>query len=339
MFTRGVCVGGVIWTCLLAASPAFGDNAVPTASSAQIKAGAQASKEKKWDACVTAYTAALESDESPSIFGELGLCEEHAGRFADAYRHLHRALEKAPSPPIGEPWSRYQAAATRVFKRVALVYITSNPTKVDMMLDGQPIGRADGRGIAVEPGTHTLAGHLDGYEDQSEPFTVSAGDVPNVHLELRPKPPNPATVPTPSVPTSTHQEPVAPPFAVVPWYEPAWSPRGVLVPIAVLPLGAAVVGAVTWGALEADRVSLRSKLGSSSCGPDAAPLPAACTTLHQRVEQRDVAMGITIGGVATAGILVGVSRLLFGVERAASSPRVAPVVSGDAAGIAVLGAW
>ena len=324
---------------LLAASPAFGDNAVPTVSSAQIKAGAQAAKEKKWDACITAYTAALNADDSPSTFGELGLCEEHAGRFADAYRHLHRALEKAPSPPTGEPWGRYQAAAARVFKRVALVYITSNPTKVDMTLDGQPIGRADGRGIAVEPGAHTLAGHLDGFEDQSEPFTVSAGDVPNVHLELRPKP-LPSVAPT-DRPRDVGSKISGPdkPSSPVPWYEPAWSPRGVLVPLAAISLGTAVVGAVTWGALEADRGSLRSKLGSSACGPDANPLPATCTTLHQRLEQRDVAMGIALGAAATAGILVGVSRLAYGGSRTASSPRVAPVVGGDVAGIAVLGVW
>ena len=332
-------MGGLVSTLVLAAWPAFGDNAVPAAPSAEIKAGVQAAKEKKWDACITAYTAALRADDSPTTFGELGLCEEHAGRFADAYRDLHRALEKAPSSPTGEPWSRYQAAAARAFKRVALVYITSNPTKVDMTLDGQPIGRADGRGIAVEPGKHTLAGHLDGYVDQSEPFTVSAGDVPNVHLELQPKARPAAAVTAPSEPASKPQEPATTPRAVAPWYEPAWSPRGVLVPIAGLSLGAAIVGAVTWGTLEADRANLRSKLGTSSCGPDANPLPAACSMLHQRVEQRDVAMGITLGAAATAGILVGVSRLVLGVERASSSPRVIPVGSRDGAGIAVVGAW
>lgn len=337
MAVNGWCAGGAVALLLLAASPAFGDNAPQPGT--QIRAGAQAAKEKKWDACIEAYRAALEADDTPTTAGELGLCEEHAGRFADAYRHLHHALEKAPSPPTSEPWSRYQAAVTRVFKRIALVYVTSNPTKASVTLDGQGIGRADGRGIAVEPGTHTLVGHFDGYEDQAEPFTVSAGDVPNVHLELRPKPLPTVVAPPPPVQSAKPEHTVAPMPSAAPWYKPAWSPRGVLVPLAGISLGIALASTATMVGLEVDRSSMRATLGSESCALGAPSPPAICPALHQRVEERNVAIGVAIGSAALAGVLVGTSRLTYRFERDSQSAQLTPSVGPEGGGITLLGTW
>jgi hypothetical protein len=345
----------------LAGEPQQG-SAVPSA--ALLKAGAQAAKAGHWDACITAYSAAAASDDAPATSGELGMCEERAGKFADAYRHLHRALEGAPSPPKGEPWSRYQAAISRVSKRVALVYLTSNPTNARMVLDGRPIGVADGRGIAVDPGPHTVAAHLDGYEDAVEPRTVSAGDMPNIHLELKPTPR--ATPPVETGPNAkvavlrdgvspfpgfdclkgwktpggaVTSAPVAPPPAPVAWYVPGWSPRGVLVPVAVAGFGAAVFSAGTGLGLEVDRASMRSKVGRSDCDLAARSRPEICEALRERTEQRNIALGVSIGSFAATGLLLGASRLAFAFERGPKSPRVVPTVGSSGGGIVLLGTW
>lgn len=322
-------------TLLLTVSPAFAEDSGSAQATALIKAGAQAAKVKKWDACVAEYSAAAAIEDTPVTAGELGLCEEHTGQFAAAYSHLHRALEGAPSPPKDEPWSRYQAALSRVLKRVALVYVTSNPTKARMILDGRPIGRADGRGIPVPPGKHTLAGVLDGYEDRVEPFEVRAGDLPNVHLELTPKAKAPAQLPTSKGTTSP--APGMPPRAE--WYVPSWSPRGVLVPLAGVSLGVAVLGAATSIGLEVDRASLRSRVSFGGCGPDATIVRDVCATLHERVEQRNIALGITLGATVATGLLLGASRLAYGVESATPSLRVMPTASANGGGLVILGSW
>ena len=316
-------------------SPAVADDAGAVQARAWIKAGAQAAKEKKWDACVAAYSAASAIEDASTTAGELGLCEERAGQFADAYSHLHRALEGAPSPPKEEPWSRYQAALARVLKRVALVYVTSNPTKARMILDGRPIGRADGRGVPVPPGKHTLAGVLDGYEDRVESFEVRAGDLPNIHLELTPKAKAPAQLP--SSKGTTSPAPSMPPRAE--WYVPDWSPRGVLVPLAGVSLGVAVLGAATSIGLEVDRASLRSRVSFGACRPDATIVPDVCATLHERVEQRNIALGVTLGATAAVGLLLGASRLAYGVGSATPSPHVVPTASANGGGLVILGAW
>lgn len=117
MLGRGWQAGGAALMLLLVVSPAFADDVQSPQTAALLKAGARAAKEKKWEACIDAYAAAIAIEDTPASAGELGLCEEHAGQFADAYRHLQRALEGAPSPPKEEPWSRYQAALARVIKR------------------------------------------------------------------------------------------------------------------------------------------------------------------------------------------------------------------------------
>jgi hypothetical protein len=316
-------------------SPAVADDAGAVQARAWIKAGAQAAKEKKWDACVAAYSAASAIEDASTTAGELGLCEERAGQFADAYSHLHRALEGAPSPPKDEPWSRYQAALARVLKRVALVYVTSNPTKARMVLDGRPIGRADGRGVPVPPGKHTLAGVLDGYEDRVESFEVRAGDLPNIHLELTPKTKAPAQLP--SSKGTTSPAPSMPPRAE--WYVPDWSPRGVLVPLAGVSLGVAVIGGATWFGFEIDRASMRARVGPGTCHWSASGVPAICSTLRERVEQRDVASGVTIGATVAVGLLLAASRLAYEFESTPTRPRVVPVANAGGGGLVVEAAW
>src|SRR6185436_8775163 len=64
---------------------------------ALLRAGADAAKAKKWDACIEALSAAAAIDGAATTLGDLGLCEEASGHFAAASTHLHRALASATS--------------------------------------------------------------------------------------------------------------------------------------------------------------------------------------------------------------------------------------------------
>src|SRR5262249_6806271 len=142
----------------------------------------------RWEACIEWLTAASDIEDAATTWGDLGLCEEQAGRFAASHSHLRRALEAAPTQPKQSPWKQYQAALGRVTQRGALLIVTTTPPHAPVILDGRPLGLADGRTFAVEPGTHTVAARLPGHTDAVETRTMRALDVPNMHLKLKPIP-------------------------------------------------------------------------------------------------------------------------------------------------------
>ena len=310
-----------------------------------LRTGAAAATAKQWDACIQAYSSASALDDTPVIAGELGLCEEQAGRFADAYRHLRRAKDAAP-PELkaakAPQWKRYEAAMARARKHLAILFITVSPTQAAVLLDGRPIGRADGRHLAIEPGTHTVSARLEGYEDAIEPpRTWNAGDIPHVHLELKPKPAPPAPPAASKKPPapSASAVPHVPERAPVPWYLPAPTPRGVLVPLAYAGLATTIASGATAIALEVDRRSLRDKVSVDMCRPAATARPEVCDALAERAGQRNVALGVTVGAAIATGVLAGAARLAFGFERGAASPTVAPTVNLTGGGIVMAGTW
>ena len=303
--------------------------------------GAAASKGRRWDPCIQAHGAAVALEDTPVASGELGLCEEQAGRFADAYRHLSHALDAAPAEKKGEPWKRYQAAVNRLMDRVALMFVTVTPTNALVVLDGRPLGRADGRYLPLDPGKHTLSARLAGYESATQALTVNARDLPVVHLTLTATPavaqPE-APAPRPPI-TAARSSPTGSGVAPVVWYVPAWSPSGVLVSLAYLSAGAALVSGATAIGLEVDRGSLRAGLAPSSCDPGALLRPAACDALAERYEQRNVALGVAVGSFVAGGLFAGAARLVHGLERDAVRVSVAPAVGRGEGGIVVLGTW
>ncbi len=311
-----------------------------------VRAGAAAANARQWSACIQAYSAAAAIDDTPATAGDLGLCEEQAGRFVDAYNHLRRATDAAPPDPTTEKsaqWKRYETAKARVRKRVVILFITVSPTRAAVVLDGRPLGRVEGRHIAIEPGTHTVAARLDGYMDAVEPpRTWNAGDIPRVHLELTPKLVPPASsLPTSVLPRanagSAAARPVLPGPAPVAWYK---TPKGWLVPVAVVSAAAFAVSGATALALEVDRGSLASRAGDSgACGPDAASPPRVCQSLGERFLQRNTAVDVTIGAAIATGILGGAAGLAVGLDRRPGSPAVVPTASVNGGGIFILGSW
>lgn len=205
------------WALVLGLGLAFARTsaAEPTADerarlAALLHQGDDAAKAKDWKACIAARSAALAIEDAATIAGDLGLCEERAGRFGDAMSHVLRALAEAtPAMKANEPWRSYQAAELRLRSHVTMVALTLDPTDALVLLDGQPLGKADGRILPLTDGKHTFVVRAEGYEEANETQLVTRG-VRNIHVSLKPKPTPPAPAPQPApVPVPPSVPPLA----------------------------------------------------------------------------------------------------------------------------------
>ncbi len=320
------------------AGVARAEPADPSRLAVLLRTGAEASNAKRWTACIEALTAAAAIESTPKTWGDLGLCEEQAGRFVAAHDHLFRALEAAPTQPTKEPWSRYHAALARVKERVALLVVSTSPPNARVILDGRPLGPADGRAFAVEPGTHTIGARLVGYEDVVETRTMRARDMPAFHFQLKPKA---ATAPTSvaSSPSATFSTSPVPKPPLGPLFTPGLSPRGFVVGLTYVGAVTTLVGGGTWIGLELDRASLRRQIGSMACGPAATSHPEVCDQLVERHQQRDIAALFTITAGATTAVLAVSSVLAIHAEWAAGRASITPVVNQQGGGLVLVGAW
>lgn len=314
-----------LWPTSAAAEPARGAD-----RSELVRLGAEAAAAGRWLECVDSLAQALALEEAAVISGNLGLCEEQAGRFALAHRHLRRALEATPGGIRGEPWDRYQAAFARVREHVALVFLTTDPPDARVVVDGRPLGKGDGRTVAVEPGKHVIVGRLPGYRDKVvETADLHAGDSPNVQITLEPVPVE------------------APPSVPSPWrlFEPAWSPRGVLVTMSYTVALTAVVSGVTALGYEVHFRSLAGVLYTrgyrdATCRKREPPSdPVDCAELFSRVQARDTSMNVWIGSLIALGALSGMAGLAMSFDRGPWSPKVKVTAGVDGGGIVLLGNW
>jgi PEGA domain len=314
---------------------------------ALLREGATSARAQKWAACAQAYSEALALEDAPRTAGELGLCEEQLLRFADAFRHLDRALDVAPTTPTTDPWKRYQDAMVRLRSRVAVLFITVTPPDAAVVVDGRPIGRGDGRGVAVEPGEHTIAARLPGYEDAIKRLRVVAPSAPHIDLNLTPlaQAAAPLTAPpavaSPALPAPVIEVPrtksLPPPLA---WCIPERSARGVLGPAAcagVLALAAS--GGVAIGlTLHAD--AMRDDLQKRGYGPTTcagATAPPECWEMLSRGQQRDTAQDVLIGTGIAAAALAGAAAVAITLEP--RGPQMTAAVSPGGGGVFVQGTW
>lgn len=320
-------------TCCTA-SAFRGYAADPKAVAELLRAGADAAGAKRWQVCIDALSAAATIESNPKTLGDLGLCEEQAGRFVAAHDHLFRALEGAPTQPAKEPWSRYHAALARVKERVALVVVSTSPPNAKVILDGRPLGPADGRAFAVDPGTHTIAARLAGYEDAVETRSMRAKDMPSFHFQLKKKPivGAPRVAMARSITTSA-----TPSFASL--FVPTASPRGFLVGLTYVGAATTLVGAGTWIGLQVDRASLRAQVDSTACGPAATSRPEVCDVLVERHRQRDTAAMFTVGAGITTGVIAISSALAIRLEWSGIRPSIAPTVNQGGGGLTLRGMW
>ena len=320
-----------------------------------LREGASAAKLKSWTACIEAFTRAAAIQQDPITLGELGLCEEAAGRYADAHKHLRRA--RAGLTPASDRWKAYQAAFGRATEHVAIVFVTVQPSDARVLVDGLPLGPGDGLGVAVAPGKHTISAHLVGYESASDTRDVNAQDMPNVDLVLTPKPKEEPSVTAPPVVAPSVMPGAAPSPATTPstapsggatrsqWYAPEWSPRGVFMGLTYVSAATLVVSGATAIGLEIDRASFEHgdvrtpSTTVEGCGSRGTVQPGLCEQLAGRFEQRNLARRVVVASAISTVVTGGIAALLIGLDSRPPRASVAPFISANAGGIVVRGAW
>jgi hypothetical protein len=316
-----------------------------------LQAGAEAARAHKWQACIDALTAAAAIEGARTTWGDLGLCEVEAGRFVDAHRHFRRAFESATPILMETPrFMRYRLASKFASERISIVFISAFPMDAFVLMDGRPLGKADGTEIDVAPGTHTFVARREGYEDATETRTMGPGDLPGVHLHMTAKPaPSPPAAPHPepsaAAPKTTADAKPVPALGPVssgpelPWYRPALSARGALLASTAGALLATLGAAGVSIGAEVRREELAKGMAPWACsGTDAAPA-ARCAALHDASTLRNSAQGAMVGLGAATGVL---GALLVGsvyLERRPSRPSVALVGGASGGGLVVSGAW
>jgi hypothetical protein len=318
---------------------------------ALLQAGAQAARAHKWQGCIDALTAAAAIEGSRTTWGDLGLCEVEAGRFVDARIHFRRAFDTATPALLETPrYLRYRLASGFALRRVSLVTITTFPPDAFVLMDGRPLGKADGKDFDVEPGTHTFLARREGYQDATETRTMGPGDVPSFYLRLEPKPapattaaPHPA--PSAAAPKASAAVPAAAPAGPVssgpalPWYSPALSARGALL---VSTAGAllATLGAagVSIGA-ELRREELAKGLAPWACNAAGSAPAERCAELHDATALRNSAQGAIVGLGAATAVLGGMFVGSVYLEHLPSRPSVAVLAGERGGGLVVSGAW
>lgn len=237
-----------------------GSAAEPSAEELR-KQGAAAAARRNYEACVQSYSAALELGHSPSIAGELGLCEEALGRNVAAHDHLLEALAgevPAAPPPAAAMWARYRRAAARVDRRIVRVLLLVSPPAATVLLDGHPLGsHVSGRSFAVLPGEHTWTARLPGFADATVTHTARAGDFPDIALFISGWSPPPPNLPAPPVAPPARPEPREPSDAV----KGAGSSQG----------KQGVIAAPTWRNMDPNLVFLAGGLLSAGFTADVGP--------------------------------------------------------------------
>jgi hypothetical protein len=285
--------------------------------------GSEAAQAKRWDACIDAYAAAAQIEKTPERLGERGLCEEaHGKRNVDAYVHLHAALNAPGIDRKIDPYKGYAAALVRVAMRVAEVYLAVNPPHAAVIVDGRPLGKYDGRTVILEPGKHTFAARLKGYKDDIVTRDLAAAQNTTVPLKLEPEQ-------APSAAASTSQ-------SVTSWLFARPERIALAATTGVAALTAVASGAAAIG-LEVDRGSYGNKLSPTSCFSGYPSRPPECATAHERAEQRDTAVDVTIGAVIATGVAAAITGTLFAVDRHGPHPSIAPIASNNGGGIVILG--
>lgn len=305
-----------------------------------LRSGAEAASAKRWEACATALTEAAALDDAPKTWGDLGLCEEQASRFALAHTHLRRAMESAPPQVTKEPWTRYQTALARIKERVALLVVTTFPPSAKVVIDGRPVGVADGRAFAIEPGAHTIAARLEGYEDASDKLTARARDQPSMHLHLTEKPKTPV-LPVVKARTEPPSKALYEPHprSLARLFVPAPTARGFLVGLTYATASATLASGAVWIGLEVDRASLSGRLDRRACSPATSPQPVLCGTLQERFAQRNTAADFTLGLGIASGVVVAATAVAMGVEWSNVRTAMGPLVLPNGGGIAAFGVW
>ncbi|WP_437765215.1 hypothetical protein WMF27_31150 [Sorangium sp. So ce281] len=304
----------------------------------------------RWTQAHAAYNAALDATDPASntekeraeIAGELGLCELELRKYRDAAEHLAWSLEQRNVLPL-ELQLRFEAGQRKAAPHVATLYLSVDPPDAEVLIDGKPISApARTYRLFLDPGQHMVRARLAGHEEAFASFDAQAGKSTTLSLQV----PRAAAPGAPSKETSMRSS--ALPVQASSSVEPSSTASKLRIAGAVV-AGATMAaggGLLIWSAYTEDELhdratALRGADGDASrCArPNA---PRACSELRDLQGKRDLlkkAGWVTLASGGAIGVLTLASLLVGQASPPSDGVRVVPTVSGQHAGLIIIGAW
>lgn len=155
---------------------------------------------------------------TPQAARYIGLCQDKLGKLAEAVVAYERFLGDVPE--------KLKSEADTIKKRVdeikvmpGKVKVTTMPTGVSIMVDGQPSAQPSPTELSLPPGKHTLLFKAEGREAAERNVDVAFASTQDVNVELKELPPPPpvvAAVPPPAPAQAPAPEPAPEPRSLVP---------------------------------------------------------------------------------------------------------------------------
>lgn len=140
---------------------------------ARWKDGAAALARGDAEGARTAFKQAYDLFPDPELAQGLGEIEFRTGHFADAARHLTKALENRELPADERRTST--KSLQKALTKVAQLYIDVNPSGADLRIDGEPITVTRDAAWLLDAGPHTIVARKEGYLDATQDVTATAG--------------------------------------------------------------------------------------------------------------------------------------------------------------------
>jgi hypothetical protein len=288
-------------------------HALTAKAAALYDEGVAAYKKGQWAMAHAAFVAAWSLKKHWQIAANLADCELQLGKARDASEHAAFYLRNAPADRRG----RAQALLDKATTKVGALVVNVAETGAEILVDGQPVGRAPlADPVFVEPGHHALEAHA-GAKFGAVQVDVIAGAQRPVTIALK--------------------DPTAPP--VVP------EKRGPSLPLVVG--GAAVGGAslVTGIALLAASASraakgdeLLDKVHSSGAACASPPQAGTCSDLLAARKDQGTFHNVGVP-MLVGGLVVGAATAVYALVPRSSATRGAGWLVVPSAGPSSGGVW
>lgn len=296
--------------------------------------GVVAFRKSKWAEARASFLAAWALKQHWQIAANLADCELQLGRFREAAEHATYYAKNAPADRSERAVKLLADASTKI----ATLGIDVQPEGAEILLDGQPIGRAPlGGPVFLEPGERTITARVPGRPDVVRKLALIAGRADKVQLKV-----DEAKVPVVALPP-----PPPPPPPPEKLSMPALVTGGALTGAGLV---AGIVFTVVANGKSNDAAALRTSLvnsfGPSVCNSTTVGLQTTagqdCRAIVSLRGDRDTFGSAAFWSFVGAGV-VGAGTVVYALaaprKKTSVGLQALPVVSSAGGGMLVQGTW
>jgi hypothetical protein len=310
------------------------------------KEGARLYLENKWAEAEAAFRSAWALNPTFDVAYNLGNAEYRLGKYRDAAEHFAFALHVWPllSSTAGlRGIAEKRLAESRAF--VGALTVKVNHEQAEVFVDGKAVGKAPlPREVFVTPGAHVVEAKLKGYLGAKEAVQIEKGAAKTIELKLA------AIVPV-EAPSSERVDAAKTKGGGASGTESAASDGGLRKKLIIAGIassaaavGAGVVFAIVSSVKASDAEDQAAALAQEIEQPPCLMTPPAaeCEAIKGKIAASDTLGNVAIWSFVVGGAL-GAGTAIYALAtprtKSATSVRVVPIASANAAGLTLIGRW